>query len=313
MAPAPARSYTAYKSLMYLDFEDYRPDTPRVPSVISRREGILLSLVVHGLLLIGILLAPAWLFETSGVVPLVPQSDRPIRFVQMIPLVDRTAPPRHPAEESDRDRRSATPFVPPKPENPQPFVRGDTPEKVLTPPVSRPAGRPSPDPGPSAETSAPLPSEMAPKVLPRTAVLPARKAGGTLGDSLRNLQQYLRGESFDNPKGGATQDHADIQFDSKGVDFGPWLARFEAQIKRNWFIPEAAMMLKGHVVFQFNVQRDGSITDLHMVRSSGVRAFDSAAQGALTLSNPTMALPAAYPSDQAAFIVTFHYNEDIRD
>ena len=32
---------------MYLDLEDYRPDTPRVPSVISIREGVLLSLVLH--------------------------------------------------------------------------------------------------------------------------------------------------------------------------------------------------------------------------------------------------------------------------
>ncbi len=46
---------------MYLDFEDYRPDTPRVPSVISVREGVLLSLVLHGLMLLVILFGP-----TSG-------------------------------------------------------------------------------------------------------------------------------------------------------------------------------------------------------------------------------------------------------
>jgi TonB family protein len=298
---------------MYLDFEDYRPDTPRVPSVISRREGVLLSLVVHALLVLGIIFLPAWLFEPSHVVPLMLQNDKPIRFVEMIPLVDRTAPPKRPAEQSDRDRRSASPLVAPKPDNTQPLAHGTAPEKVITPPVSRPAGQVSPDPNPSLDTRATRPPDQTPSLMPKPVVLPARKSGGDLGDSLRNLQQYLRGQSFDNPNGGANQDHADIQFDSKGVDFGPWLARFEAQIKRNWFIPEAAMMLKGHVVFQFNVQRDGSITDLRMVSSSGVQAFDSAALGALKLSNPTMALPTAYPDNQAAFVVTFHYNEDIRD
>src|SRR5690348_18263498 len=33
---------------------------------------------------------------------------------------------------------------------------------------------------------------------------------------------------------------ADIQFDSKGIDFGPWLRRFTAQVKRNWFVPQVA-------------------------------------------------------------------------
>ena len=28
-----------------------------------------------------------------------------------------------------------------------------------------------------------------------------------------------------------------IQFDTKGVEFGPWIRRFVAQVKRNWFVP----------------------------------------------------------------------------
>jgi hypothetical protein len=32
---------------MYLDLEDYRPDTPRVPTVISVREGVLVASLRH--------------------------------------------------------------------------------------------------------------------------------------------------------------------------------------------------------------------------------------------------------------------------
>jgi len=32
---------------MYFDFEDYRPDTPRIPTAISIREAVLVSVVVH--------------------------------------------------------------------------------------------------------------------------------------------------------------------------------------------------------------------------------------------------------------------------
>ena len=72
------------------------------------------------------------------------------------------------------------------------------------------------------------------------------------------------------------------------------------------------MVMSGHVVLQFNVHRDGSITDLRIAQPSTVTAFTNAAMTAIKLSNPTMTLPAEYPAEQASFVVTFHYNEGIR-
>ena len=80
-------------------------------------------------------------------------------------------------------------------------------------------------------------------------------------------------------------------------------------MKRNWFVPYAAMSLKGHVVITFNVHKDGRISDLQVLRPSDVAAFNNAALNALATSNPTMALPPEYPSDKAFFTVTFYYNE----
>jgi len=54
--------------------------------------------------------------------------------------------------------------------------------------------------------------------------------------------------------------------DTKGVEFGPWVRRFIAQVKSNWLIPYAAMSSKGHVVITFNVHKNGSITDLTIRR-----------------------------------------------
>jgi TonB family protein len=134
-------------------------------------------------------------------------------------------------------------------------------------------------------------------------------SGGSLGDALRNLQRYTQNESFNNQDGGGGQFGPEIQFDTKGVEFGPWIRRFIAQVKRNWFIPYAAMSMKGHVVIQFNVHKDGSITDLQVVGPSGVDAFNNAAFGALSGSNPTQPLPPEYPDSKAFFTVTFFYNE----
>ena len=87
------------------------------------------------------------------------------------------------------------------------------------------------------------------------------------------------------------------------------LRRFKAQVEKNWLIPQAAMSLRGRVVIQFYVLRNGTIVDIQVVQPSTVGAFTTAAAGALKLSNPTAQLPAEYPADRAFFTVTFHYNE----
>lgn len=123
----------------------------------------------------------------------------------------------------------------------------------------------------------------------------------------------MKNENFDNEKGqgdSGVRDQ-DIQFDSKGVDFGPWIRRFVAQVKSNWSVP-ASIFQRGHVVIQFNILRNGTLTDIRIVEASDVPGFNSAAVNALRLSNPTLDLPKEYPLEKALFTVTFHYNEGIR-
>jgi TonB family protein len=132
-----------------------------------------------------------------------------------------------------------------------------------------------------------------------------------IADALRNVQRYAQKDGYVNLQGGGNQEFApSIQFDSKGVDFGPWLRRFIAQIRRNWFIPYAAMTMRGHVVVTFFVGKDGRITELRVLKPSGVDAFNHSAYGALAASNPTQPLPPEYPDDRAFFTVTFFFNED---
>jgi TonB family protein len=144
---------------------------------------------------------------------------------------------------------------------------------------------------------------------PASASPAARPPGGSLGQALKNLEKYVQNEAFNNPNGGNSPFGPYIQFDTKGVEFGPWIRRFVAQIKRNWLIPEAAMVMRGHVVVTFNVHKDGRITDVAIKQPSGIDAFDRAAANSLQWSNPTTPLPPEYPSPTAFFTVTFYYNE----
>jgi TonB family protein len=312
---------------MYLDFEDYRPDIQPVGRAISWREGVLLSIIVHLAMVIVYILAPKSLFEVPRPVPLqVAKGDTP-RFVFVQPRLDRTAPkPPDRADSSDKDRIARAPKRAPKPTNPLPYSRGNSPERAeaidRTPRGEGP--RPDPAQGAPAEpkenaAETPVPESQSALQLPPTPPAVNRNGangrsatpGGGLGDALRNLQRYVQRDTFDNPGGSGGQFGPELQFDTKGVEFGPWVRRFIAQVKRNWLpmIPYSAMMYKGHVVVTFNVHKDGSITDLSVVGPCPVDAFNTAAFGALKASTPTEPLPTEYPTDAAFFTLTFFYNE----
>jgi TonB family protein len=148
-----------------------------------------------------------------------------------------------------------------------------------------------------------------PKPAPQTGANGRVAGGGSLGEALRNLQRYIPQEQFNNPGGGGGAEFGPLQFDTKGVEFGPWVRRFIAQVKRNWIVPYAAMSMKGRVVITFYVHKDGSLTDVSIVGPCPIEPFNNAAFGALSASNPTVPLPPEYPADKAFFTVTFFYNE----
>ena len=145
----------------------------------------------------------------------------------------------------------------------------------------------------------------------RDALAPIERdqQGRILNQALGRLNTVSRSQSFHNLRGRTDSYGPDIQFDSKGVDFGVWIRRFRAQIYRNWFIPYAAMSMSGSVVLTFNVHKDGAVTDLTVQRPSAVDAFTNSAHNAMRGSNPTYPLPPEYPEDQAFFTVTFYFNE----
>lgn len=294
---------------MYFDFEDYRPDTPSLTAPMTRREAVLLALLLHALLFIVYLITPAEWFRVARVAPVVPDSQQNLVYTRVEPMRELPRAPKQQAPPSDLDRRAATVEKPPLPKEPDPYSKGNTPDKVEgAPNVDKMKGPESPTPSPAESAQ---PSKTSPTDSGLLAPAP-KPAGGNLGQSLKNLQQYLQNQNFDNQKGGNTDTDAAIQFDSKGVDFGSWLRRFEQQVRRNWFIPQSAMMLQGHVVLTFYVHKNGAISDLQILTPSGVQSFNSSSFNALKLSNPTVPLPPEYPDEKAFFTVTFLYNERIK-
>ena len=321
--------------MIHFDLDDRYRDEPVVEGAISRREGLFWSLLVH----VGVVLALAALPKLAMLQaepdelepePLARQ-DTPDdeRFVYIEPLNQaQITQLRDRLEFSDIDRRAQAPEVADTPENPLPFSRGDTTERVVaaapepapppqpaSPPQALPSESTFDEPGALPDLSAPEPEQQLARNLPPATGpraqedTPRPPVKGVLGDALRNLAQYTQNQTFDNPQGGSREPGSTIDFDSKGVDFGPWLRRFVNQVRRNWFVPLSAMNFSGRVVLQFNIHRDGRITDVTVVRPSEIESFTKAAYNAIIGSNPTAPLPPEYPDDKVLFTVTFFYNE----
>jgi outer membrane biosynthesis protein TonB len=326
---------------MFFNFDDREQETTGIERAISWREGILLSFVVHVCGLLAIIFLPAvvpQLFAVAAPDTGVMErrmaearqreaNERRFVFVQPRQEFEAKRPPENP-ELSDRDRTIMTPFQrPPNPTSTLPYSRGNTPERIDQPGTPAPSSQPatpaesagnareqgSPAPGPQSPEP-PQPDDPIIRALrgPRPRAQSGNEGtgtgGGRLGEAMRDASRYVPSQIFENAQGGGEFGSA-IQFDTKGVEFGPWVRRFIAQIKRNWFIPYAAMSLRGHVAVAFNVHRDGSISDLAIVGPSAVDAVNNSSFNAIAASNPTQELPPEYPSDRAYFTVTFFYNE----
>jgi TonB family protein len=314
---------------MYFDFEENHPDIPTLPRSLTRLEVILLTIVTYLAMIIVALVWPELPFvkelEAQRQQALEQQRQQELqqqrenaRFVFVQPRVEvKTQRPPERAELSDLDRRAATVERAPNPTNPLPFARGNSSERIDAPPPTRetqPAASEPPPPGPADPTRQGMPLPTSPTAMePRSAEKVVAQRGpspGVLADAIRNVERYVDKEAFGNLRGGQGQEIApSIQFDTKGVEFGPWIRRFIAQIRRNWFVPQAAMTMHGNVVVTFFVHKDGRVTDLTVLKPSLVDAFTNSAYGAMKSSNPTYPLPPEYPDDRCFFTVTFYFNE----
>jgi len=95
----------------------------------------------------------------------------------------------------------------------------------------------------------------------------------------------------------------------KAPDFTVWINHFKNEVYRNWLMPQAVLLgIRGHVDLEFTVERDGSVTNLRLLKSAGNPALDKAAANAIIASR-FMALPSDFAPPQVTMQVSFFYGE----
>jgi TonB family protein len=105
----------------------------------------------------------------------------------------------------------------------------------------------------------------------------------------------------------------EVLSDTSGVDFRGYLWDVVRSIRRNWHavIPADArppLSKKGCAAIEFAIEKDGKLTGMKLVQSSGDATLERAAWAGITASSPFRPLPEQFTGQSLALRFHFHYN-----
>ncbi|HEX6096842.1 MAG TPA: energy transducer TonB [Thermoanaerobaculia bacterium] len=302
---------------------------------------VVVSLVFHALLL-------AWFIRSYNAVPPAPQDVPMVRYVQLMkqnpqgqnrpefteapgPAIDRAPSPNAPF--SDKTRRASMP----EPTGAQPTRRPGEGGGLYTPPVPPPGPRGpqqqavAPSPGAQAQQSAPLAPATTgdPRpALPSDPSLVYRDSVKASATEMVDWKNAIRDAGRSATLGGGggpidltsatgepgTAEQGPLSFETQWYDWGDYAQSMVSKIRVNWYanMPQIIRTgMKGVVTIRFTIHRDGRISDITTLKSSGVPPYDQAARKAIELSSPLKPLPADFPNSYERVTCMFYYNMEI--
>jgi len=184
---------------------------------------------------------------------------QPLEIVRLPTIRPEPIPP--PPQEEPEPEAASEPEPEPEPEEPTPDVPTLAPEE--------PEPEPEPEPPPPKPEPAPEP-EARPRL--ERPFQPAR----TVDDALA----------------GADDAEAPVVgYDSEDFTYAYYTSRLIAAIKARWTRPPIEGV---EAVVFFRIATDGAVSDLELLRSSGVSRFDNAGLRAIELASPVPPLPRSF-------------------
>lgn len=108
-----------------------------------------------------------------------------------------------------------------------------------------------------------------------------------------------------------TAEQGPLSFETQWFDWGPYAQQMVSRIRVNWYANMPQLIrtgIGGVVTVRFTIQRDGRITEITVLKSSGHPPYDFAARKSIELSSPLQALPANFPNANERVTAMFYYN-----
>lgn len=182
--------------------------------------------------------------------------------------------------------------VPPLPEKPE--ETGPPPETMFgkgTAPESSESGKEETKEGTTSAEEEDIFSEVeeGPRLIPKSFLFDKK----TIEKYAQKSTKEEKGLTFDVP-----------EFHHRG-----YMRRLKDKIERIWRYPKAASRrgISGDLYIRFSINRDGSLGDVELVRTSGYKDLDRAAMDALKNAEPYWPLPEDWKEDQLSITGHFLY------
>jgi len=111
---------------------------------------------------------------------------------------------------------------------------------------------------------------------------------------------------------GWTATEGPISFETSWYDWGEYAESMVSRIRVQWYAEMPMHLLqsgmKGVVTIRFTIHRDGRITDVTILSTSGIPPYDFAAKKAIELASPLNPLPPDFPKETEHVTAAFFYN-----
>jgi TonB family protein len=265
-----------------MDVSDILRDRVQEPEGLQRMAVV--SVGLHVLLLVLIVVAPSGWFTAREPEP---------RSVMTITLGGGAPGPANTGMTplAARPVQAPQPIEAPAPRRPEP-VR---PPAARTPEMVIPRENAAP---PRTTTPPPRVSDAPPEARGTT---PTRGAEPSSGQGI--AETGARGRGFGLASGGGGGG-AGYRLDVGDFCCPEYIARSIERIRGNW---NARAEVPGDVEVRFTIQRNGTITNVEVERTSGFQALDINAQRALILTRQLDPLPAQFPNSTLTVYLTFQY------
>ena len=292
---------------------------------------VVVSVVVHVALVIFLIKHMHPVAEVNIPAPIVHYVElmrqNPQQFVEA-PGAKIKMKPSADASMSDANRKASSP----QPTGDRLTTRPGDGSNLYTPPTQRRGAPPTP-----AQRQTPQQQQAAAQAAQAAMMAPSQTSASSFHQPVEKLASAApvnwnnairdavkshpagNGEGFDlgqaaGGEKGYTAEAGPLSFETQWFDWGDYAESMVSKIRINWYgiMPELIRTgLKGVVTLRFTIHRDGHITDITILKSSGVPPYDNAAQKALEASSPLKALPADFPKDSERVTAMFYYNMEI--
>jgi hypothetical protein len=286
---------------------------------------LILSILVHGLLLGGLVVVTPYLASPQISMP-------PAQMVQLVDLPsggggDAMAaretpqpPPKQPEPSPEAPKAEKLPE--PKPPEPKPEkVEKAPPPKPKTPPREPEMALPTPKAKEPPKKEAPKREEKKPEPAPRAVAEKPAEKKREVSPPAQTPESPPRSESVaraqpDRPRGSGRPGPGSgagnglslgggsgmLSLDSANFPFSYYLRQVTGRIEENWIRPQQNL---GRVVIYFRIKRDGTIIEPQIHESSRNQSVDLLASGAIKRSEPFPPLPVEFGGDYLGIYLCF--------